>query len=159
MWSSLLIKLSMLALTIGVVYWIGWTVPNTATRVTYSEVQSDPERESGLPPANVNTPGSASSVSTLAASSHPIPSGVGGRQERAKLDLNRANAQELEGLPGIGPVLAERIIEYRNSGKTFRTIDDLRAVKGIGKKKFEQIRTLVTVTPAVSQPKGGKKVA
>ena len=87
-----------------------------------------------------------------------MSSGVG-KQERAKLDLNRASTQEFEELPGIGPVLAERIIDYRKSGKTFRTVDDLRVVKGIGKKKFDRIRALITVTPTVVQPERGKKAA
>jgi len=159
MWPSLLIKLSMLAATIGVVFWIGWTVPNTVTRPAHSGVQSGPDPKSSLPSELVTPPTSRSSMPTLPASSHPGVSGVGGRQERAKLDVNRANAQELEELPGIGPVLAERIVDYRKSGRSFRSIEDLRAVKGIGKKKFEQIRALVTVTPMTTQPQKGKKVA
>ena len=50
-------------------------------------------------------------------------------------------------LPGVGPRLAERIMEYRQSVGVFHSLDELRAVKGIGKKKFERIRPLVTVTP------------
>jgi len=159
MWPSLLIKLSMLAATMGVVFWIGWTVPNTVTRPAHSGVQSGPDPKSSLPSEVVSLPTSTSSIPALSGSSHPSVSGVARRQERAKLDVNRANAQELEELPGIGPVLAERIVDYRKSGRSFRSIDDLRAVKGIGRKKFEQIRTLVTVTPATTQPQKGKKVA
>lgn len=159
MWPSLLIKLSMLAATMGVVFWIGWTVPGTVTRPAHSGVQSSPDQKSSLPSEVVSLPTSTSSIPTLSVSSHPSVSGVAGRQERAKLDVNRANAQELEELPGIGPVLAERIVDYRKSGRSFRSIDDLRAVKGIGKKKFEQIRALVTVTPTTTQPQKGKKVA
>ena len=159
MWPSLVIKLSMLAVTMGVVFWIVWTVPGTVTRPAHSGVQSNPDPRPSLPSEVVSLPTSTSSIPTLPVPSHPRVSGVAGRQEREKLDVNRANAQELEELPGIGPVLAERIVDYRKSGRSFRSIDDLRAVKGIGKKKFERIRALVTVTPTTTQPQKGKKLA
>jgi competence protein ComEA len=150
----------MLAATMGVVFWIGWTVPSTVTRSAQGGAQSDPGTNSGPPSAGVNPPAAASYAPTIAASSGPgKTSSAGGKQERAKLDLNQASVQEFEELPGIGPVLAERIVDYRKSRKTFRTVDDLREVKGIGQKKFDRIRALVTVTPTVVQPERGKKAA
>lgn len=61
-----------------------------------------------------------------------------------KVSLNTANKRELVNLPGIGPGLADRIIEYREalekSGKPgFQVVDELKQVKGIGSKKFESI--------------------
>src|SRR5262249_24665875 len=159
MWPSLLLKLSMLALTMGVVFWIGWTTPSTVTRPDQSGVQSNPEPEARPPATVVSPPGSASSTTTHPVSSDPKYSGTGGKPEQAKLDLNRADVKELEELPGIGPVLAERIVDYRKSGNTFRSIDELREVKGIGKKKFEQIRALVMVVPTTKQPKKDRKAA
>ena len=73
------------------------------------------------------------------------------------LDLNRATDQDFDALPGIGPQLAERIMEYRQSVGAFRSLDELRAVKGIGKKKLERIRPLVTVTPATGLSDRRKK--
>jgi competence protein ComEA len=55
-------------------------------------------------------------------------------------------------LPGIGAVLAQRMIAYRTSIGRFHAIEELREVKGIGSKKFDRIRPLVTV--AVSSSKG-----
>jgi competence protein ComEA len=159
MWQSFVIKLGMLAATMGVVFWIGWTVPSTMTRPAQGGIQSDPGTNSGPPSAAVSPPVAASYASTVAASSGPGASSVGGKREQAKLDLNRASAIEFEELPGIGPVLAERIVDYRKSGKTFRTVDDLRGVKGIGKKKFERIRPLVMVVPVPAQSNKGKKAA
>jgi len=66
------------------------------------------------------------------------------------LDLNQASAQELEALPGIGAVLAQRVIAFRTSAGGFRTIADLREVKGIGSKKFDRIKSLVTVSASRS---------
>ncbi|NWF72985.1 MAG: helix-hairpin-helix domain-containing protein [Nitrospirae bacterium] len=72
---------------------------------------------------------------------------VPNRSSTRRLDLNRATKQDLDALPGVGPKLAERIMKYRQSMGVFQSLDDLRGVKGIGKKTFERIRPLVTVTP------------
>ena len=61
-----------------------------------------------------------------------------------KININKCSKEELESLPGIGNVIASRIIEYR-SANLFKTIDDLRNVSGIGDKKFEGIKELITV--------------
>ena len=62
-----------------------------------------------------------------------------------KLNLNRATAAELDGLPGVGPVLAKRIIEYRSSNGRFGSVDELRKVSGIGPAKFSELHNFVTV--------------
>lgn len=67
-------------------------------------------------------------------------SAVGG-----KLNLNRASESELDGLPGVGPVLAKRIIAYRNENGNFATVDELRKVSGIGPAKFGELQGFVTV--------------
>lgn len=61
------------------------------------------------------------------------------------LDLNRASAAELQELPGVGPVLAERILAHREAIGGFRTVDELRDVKGIGEKTFAELEPLVTL--------------
>ncbi|MEK6540390.1 MAG: helix-hairpin-helix domain-containing protein [Deltaproteobacteria bacterium] len=61
------------------------------------------------------------------------------------LDINRATAQDFEALPGIGPKLAEEIIATRKRLGGFKTVDDLKKVKGIGDKKFEKIREKISV--------------
>jgi competence protein ComEA len=64
------------------------------------------------------------------------------------LDLNTSTSGDLEALPGVGPVLAQRIIEYRQSQGPFQKIDDLLSVHGIGKKKLTQLKPLITVSSA-----------
>jgi competence protein ComEA len=61
------------------------------------------------------------------------------------LNINTAAQAELETLPGIGPVLAQRIIEYREAHGPFATIEDIQNVPGIGPEKFDDIKDLITV--------------
>ena len=61
------------------------------------------------------------------------------------LDLNRATAEQLEALPGIGPALAERIVAYRRQHGPFRRLEDLTRVSGVGPKTVEALRAYVTV--------------
>ncbi|PNV79771.1 MAG: competence protein ComEA, partial [Dictyoglomus turgidum] len=61
-----------------------------------------------------------------------------------KVNINTASKEELESLPGIGPTLAQRIIEYREENGPFGSAEDLLNVKGIGEKKLERIRDQIT---------------
>lgn len=61
-----------------------------------------------------------------------------------KININKCSQIELEALPGIGPVLAGKIIDYRNA-TAFLTIEDLKQVSGIGDKKYEALKDLITV--------------
>ena len=63
------------------------------------------------------------------------------------INLNTATQYELERLPSIGPVLAKRIIEYRNQKGVFKTIEEIKKVHGIGNKIFEKIKNYITVSP------------
>lgn len=62
-----------------------------------------------------------------------------------KVNINTATAAELDTLPGIGPAIAQRIIDYRTEHGPFRTIADLQKVSGIGERRYEQIKDLVTI--------------
>jgi competence protein ComEA len=61
------------------------------------------------------------------------------------IDLNRASAADLDSLPGIGPSLAQAIVDYRTQHGQFRSVEDLADVRGIGPAKLEQLRPLVRV--------------
>lgn len=63
------------------------------------------------------------------------------------IDLNTATAGQLEALPGIGPVLAGRMIDYRTRHGRFRSIGELRSISGIGPKRYAAISGLVTLGP------------
>ena len=153
---SLFLKLGMFAATMGVVFWIGWTLPASLDRertiVAESfegqEAEISSERERVVTEGLYPVPSLADERSTVPASK---------RSHQGLLDLNRATDRDFDALPGVGPRLAERIMKYRQSVGLFHSLDELRAVKGIGKKKFERIRPLVTVTPDAGLSERQKK--
>ncbi|MFN3698839.1 MAG: helix-hairpin-helix domain-containing protein [Dictyoglomus sp.] len=65
-------------------------------------------------------------------------------QQDSKININTATKEQLESLPGIGPTLAQRIVDYRNENGLFTSLEDLLNVKGIGEKKLEKIKDKVT---------------
>lgn len=65
-------------------------------------------------------------------------------QASAIININTATIAELDTLPGIGPAIANRIVEFRNQ-QPFTKIEDIMLVKGIGKKKFAKLQERITV--------------
>jgi competence ComEA-like helix-hairpin-helix protein len=76
---------------------------------------------------------------------YPATPGVVRPQVGGLVDINTANSELLQTLPGIGPKTAERIIEYRETAGRYKSIDEIQDVKGIGPKRYEKIRALITV--------------
>ena len=62
-----------------------------------------------------------------------------------KINLNSATESELQTLPGIGPSKAMAILEYRETNGSFKTIEDLMEISGIGEKTFEKLKEYITV--------------
>ena len=67
-------------------------------------------------------------------------------QSPQKIDINRAEPWLLEALPGIGEVLAQRIVDYRSENGPFRRIEDLLQVSGVGEATFENIKDFIAVS-------------
>ncbi len=75
----------------------------------------------------------------------PAASGqTGDSASGQKVNLNTATVAELDTLPRIGPMMAQRIIDFREANGNFATVDDLRGVTGIGEKTFEGLKDLIT---------------
>ena len=62
-----------------------------------------------------------------------------------KININTANAGELEKLPGVGPKVAQRIIDYRTKNGVFKKAEDIMKVSGIGEKIFARMKDMITV--------------
>jgi competence protein ComEA len=79
-----------------------------------------------------------------------VPAGTpavspGGPSGTAQVDLNTATVAQLEALPGVGPVLAQRIVDWRTEHGRFSTVDELQEVSGVGEKKFESLKPHVRI--------------
>ena len=66
----------------------------------------------------------------------------------AGVNINTATKDELVALPGIGPAKAQAIVDYRKLNGPFKSVDDLKNVKGIGAKRLDKLRADLTVGPA-----------
>ena len=138
-YGSLFIKAGMLAATIGLVVWIGWEVPDgqsprdsephvSASTGKAGPTDSHAPRQATLPPAT---------RSPLAPVDSPVDT---------KVNLNRATIEELQQLPGIGPVLAQRIIARREAKGRYHAVEELLDVNGIGRVRLERLRPLLVVS-------------
>lgn len=97
-----------------------------------------------LPTADEASATAAAAGVTGAPGSAAAP-GAGSATAAGKVDLNRATAADLDTLPGIGPATAQKIVDDRATNGPFKTVEDLMRVSGIGEKKFDALKDLVTV--------------
>lgn len=75
------------------------------------------------------------------------PDGPDGAEPEQRIDLNTATAEQLQELPGVGPVLAARIVDYRDEYGGFAGVEQLQEVPGIGPSRFGELRDLVRAGP------------
>lgn len=74
----------------------------------------------------------------------------------AAVNLNTATKDELIALPGIGPAKAQAILDYRKTNGAFKSVEELKDVKGIGAKRFEKLKADLTVGPVRTAAAPGK---
>ncbi len=124
-----------------VIFILGFSLGRNPTGDAMLLVSSQPVMES---PAVSDTE-SVSETADSSTSSLPEPS-QSDDSAAFPVDLNTADAAQLDLVPGIGEVIAARIIEYRNLVGKFKTVDELLNVKGIGEKTLEEMREFLTVS-------------
>lgn len=87
-------------------------------------------------------------ANSAAQESSPRAAASSSSSASAPINLNTASVAQLETLPGIGRSTAERILEYRQKNGSFKKIEDLMNVRGVGEKSFLKLKPLITVAPA-----------
>ena len=112
---SILIKVSVFGIGVVLIVWFGWSVPQ------------------------------ANQMKASYSQGHEISPDLEQPAFSSSLDINQGTKDEFQVLPGIGPVLAGRIIEHRESKGPFDDIEDLKGVEGIGEKKLTQVRPYITI--------------
>jgi competence protein ComEA len=124
------------------------------SQINYAEPLHDGEKITipFLPIPNNGTPGSGNNVMPNPAPQQIATSEINGKSGSkskagygTKININTAGLSELEEIPGVGPATAQAILNYRTTHGRFNQIEDIRHIKGIGVKKFESMRDVITV--------------
>ncbi len=146
---SLALKSAILAVGIAGIMWVGWPLaPNGESEPELpAVVVSQPQEIQTVHTVSAPTKGSKKKPAKNAVSIHHKQGRAGNLA--LSVDLNRSSQQELEALPGIGPVLANRIVTYRSANGNFQHIDELVNVSGIGMKRLQRLQPFVNVETAV----------
>lgn len=145
---SLLLKCGILGLGIAVVLWAGWPQPKKNGYRDHSSapiVLSEDKRVQVVPGQSIPILITSPQVSVESSSIEPKNSNFLATQISLLIDLNESSQVELKGLPGIGVVLADRIVSYRTKYGEFRHVNDLENVSGIGEKRLQRLLPFVKV--------------
>jgi len=129
---------SLLGMGWSILHWQGASVVNRHVQRASNMPASPPPAQ---PPSNTEEKHAAGTSMSTTGRSDALPRVV----DSTIININTATQAQLELLPGIGPSLATRIIEYRTEHGLFASVDELDRVKGIGSRTLERIRTLVKV--------------
>ena len=145
----LLLLLGAAAAGLGVAHWRA-AHPAAVERLEQLDREilgSDGARSEARPAGRVDPPPARQTADPAARPPAPSRSKlrpVAPDESAAPLDLNRASLADLTRLPGVGPVLARRILETRDAAGRFISVDDLTTVRGLGRVKLERLRPLVS---------------
>ena len=113
-------------------------------QIDVPEIRQIPDMKQNTPVSNAAQEYTIPTSTDLSATPQPSMRGSA-PSDASRININTATSQELQTLRGIGPALAQRIVEYRQTSGGFSTVNDLTNVKGIGPKTLEKIRDSITV--------------
>jgi len=150
---SLLLKWAFLGAGLWFVYWVGWPQPSLSSMAQLATSHPAVLAFHTLPLDSTDHPEKAKKVGSLSGKDvvQPLQAMLEGKHGQPRevatlaVDLNDGTSAEFEHLPGIGPVLAGRIVAHRASHGAFRRVEDLVLVPGIGEKRFQQLRPFIGV--------------
>jgi len=130
----------------------GWVVSPGVVEVAEGSIVADAitaaggaRPGAGLDSINLAGPVLAGDQVVVPGPSGSTPAGPAASSSDGLISLNRADAAQLQDLPGVGPVLAERIVAHRDANGPYRAVEDLLDVPGIGEAKLAAMRDLVTL--------------
>jgi competence protein ComEA len=160
MLKSLLMKAAILAVTAALVLWIGWPIPKESATDPPPSTSHETTVESPGSMEHATVPDRAASGRAINEAQRPSqPVVIPATTNAQRLDINRATVEELQALPGIGEVLARRVVERRTALGSFNTVEDLLEVKGIGEKRLNSLRPLILVGDQTQAPLRRTKAA
>jgi competence protein ComEA len=143
---------SVVASPVFAVYVSGWVATPGVVEVEQGAIVADAIGAAGgaldgalLETINLARPLAAGDQVHIPGPGDPVSPGSGDPADGGLISPNRSEAAQLEQLPGVGPVLAERIVAHREANGPFETVEDLLDVPGIGEAKLSAIRDLIAV--------------
>ena len=134
-----------LAVVVGVIYLLTREAPREIVVTTQPAQPSANDGKTVSQPPAANSEKQVPTSASGAVNDGPTPALKNLKPASSKINLNTATLDELDSLPGIGPALAKRIVDYRTEKGGFANIAEVKEVRGIGETLFDEMKELITV--------------